>query len=157
MKKYLFICFIFLFFSCEQDDLINEEDEKVANELWTEINGYPAWNQSIEWSGIKQSLDGTHGNFVQIWFNNLADSSFRDSTTSELSEGSIIVKEGYATSDGSGSKTITLMKKTHDYNPNHGDWFWASYSESGSINSAGRLNNCISCHISGVDYVRFNN
>ena len=109
----------------------------------------------MDWTGVKASLDGTHGDFVQIWLNQEALPSFEDSTSADLPYGSISVKEGYSSSDGSTINTITVMKKIEGFDPDHGDWFWASFDPDGDVNKAGSISSCYNCHASGTDYIRF--
>ena len=154
MKNLYLILAISLFFSCANDEE-KSEDEKTAENLWQEIQGYSSWDQAVDWTGIKESLDGTHGNFVQIWLNQQALPSFEDSTSSALSNGSIIVKEGYTSINGSNINTVTVMKKIEGYDTNNGDWFWASYEPNGDVNNAGSLSSCYNCHSNGTDYIRF--
>ena len=154
MKNLYLILAIFLFFGCAEDEE-KSEDEKTAGNIWQEIQGYPGWNQAVDWAEIKESLDGTHGNFVQIWLNQQALPSFEDSTSLALPNGAIIVKEGYSSNNGSSINTVTVMKKIDGYDPDHGDWFWASYEPNGKINNAGSLSSCYNCHSSGIDYIRF--
>ena len=109
MKKLFLLLTISLFVGCENDEG-KSEDEKTAEDIWQEIQGYSDWGQAVDWTGVKASLDGTHGNFVQIWLNQQALPSFEDSTSTDLPYGSISVKEGYSSSDGSSINTITIMK-----------------------------------------------
>ena len=153
--KNLYLLIVFsLFIGCG-DEEEKSQDEKTAENIWQEIQGYSEWGQSIDWTGIKASLDGTHGNFVQIWLNGKALPSFEDSSSSELPYGSICVKEGYSSSDGSTINSITVMKKIEGFDSDHGDWFWASYDSNGDINKAGSVSSCYNCHTSGTDYIRF--
>jgi len=154
MKKLYLILAFSLFVGCE-DDEGKSEDEKTAEDIWQEIQGYSNWGQAVDWTGVKASLDGTHGSFVQIWLNQQSLPSFQDSTSSELPYGSICVKEGYQSSDGSTINTITVMKKIEGFDPIHGDWFWASYGTNGNVNKAGSVSSCYNCHASGIDYIRF--
>ena len=154
MKKLFLLLTISLFVGCENDEG-KSEDEKTAEDIWQEIQGYSNWGQALDWSGVKASLDGTHGNFVQIWLNQEALPSFEDSTSANLPYGSISVKEGYSSSDGTSINTITVMKKIEGFDPNHGDWFWASFDPNGDVNKAGSISSCYNCHASGTDYIRF--
>ena len=154
MKKLYLILIISLFIGCESDEG-KSEDEKTAENIWQEIQGYSDWGQAVDWKGVKASLDGTHGNFVQIWLNAQALPSFEDSASSALPYGSICVKEGYSSSDGSSINTVTVMKKIEGFDPDHGDWFWASYDTNGDVNKAGSVSSCYTCHASGEDYIRF--
>ena len=154
MKKLYLILMISLFIGCENDEG-KSEDEKAAENIWQEIQGYSDWGQAVDWTGVKASLDGTHGNFVQIWLNAQALPSFEDSASSALPYGSISVKEGYSSSDGSSINNVTVMKKIEGFDPDHGDWFWASYDTNGDVNKAGSVSSCYNCHASGEDYIRF--
>jgi len=154
MKKLFLLLTISLFVGCENDEG-KSEDEKTAEDIWQEIQGYSNWGQALDWSGVKASLDGTHGDFVQIWLNQEALPSFEDSTSANLPYGSISVKEGYSSSDGTSINTITVMKKIEGFDPDHGDWFWASFDPNGDVNKAGSISSCYNCHASGTDYIRF--
>lgn len=154
MNKLFLLLIISLFFGCENNE-IKSEDEKMAEDIWQEIQGYSSWDQAEDWTDVKTSLDGTHGNFVQIWLNQEAFPSFEDTTSTNLPYGSISVKEGYSTSDVSSINTITVMKKIEGFDPDHGDWFWASFDTDGDVNKAGSVSSCYNCHVSGMDYVRF--
>ena len=90
MKKVFLLLTISFFVGCE-DDKGNSEDEKMADDIWQEIQGYSNWDQTVDWTDIKSSLDGTHGNFVQIWLNQEALPSFEDSISTDLPYGSISV------------------------------------------------------------------
>ena len=154
MNKLFLLLIISLFFGCENNE-IKSEDEKMAEDIWQEIQGYSSWDQAVDWTDVKTSLDGTHGNFVQIWLNQEALPSFEDTTSTNLPYGSISVKEGYSTSDISSINTITVMKKIEGFAPDHGDWFWASFDTNGDVNKAGSVSSCYNCHVSGMDYIRF--
>ena len=154
MKKLFLLLTISLFVGCENDEG-KSEDEKTAENIWQEIQGYANWGQAVDWTGVKASLDGTHGDFVQIWLNQEALPSFEDSTSADLPYGSISVKEGYSSSDASSINTITVMKKIEGFDPDHGDWFWASFDPNGDVNKAGSISSCYNCHASGTDYIRF--
>ena len=154
MKKLFLLLTISLFVGCENDEG-KSEDEKTAEDIWQEIQGYSNWGQAVDWSGVKASLDGTHGNFVQIWLNQEALPSFEDSTSANLPYGSISVKEGYSSSDGTNINTITVMKKIEGFDADHVDWFWASFDQNGDVIKAGSISSCYNCHASGTDYIRF--
>ena len=154
MKKLFLLLTISLFVGCEIDE-VKSEDEKTAEDIWQEIQDYANWGQAVDWTGVKASLDGTHGDFIQIWLNQEALPSFEDSTSADLPYGSISVKEGYSSSDGSNINTITVMKKIEGFDPDHGDWFWASFDPNGDVNKAGSISSCYNCHASGTDYIRF--
>jgi hypothetical protein len=47
------------------------------------------------------------------------------------------------------------MKKVEGFDPDHNDWFWASFDTNGDVNKAGSVSSCYNCHVSGIDYIRF--
>lgn len=129
---------------------LSAADQAAAEDLWSEISGYETWNQHADWTGIQASEDGTHGSHVQIWFNGTAAGSF-EGGGDEMAEGSILVKEGYSSADGATVNAVTVMKK------DGGDWFWARYSASGDVTTAGAdaAGSCGGCHAAGKDGIRF--
>ena len=154
MKIFIKLMIIMFLASCE-NEAEKSQDEKTAESIWQEINGYESWPQASEWSGVMASIDGTHGSFVQIWINDVAMPSFQDSISSELPFASLLVKEGYSDNNISSINNITVMKKIEGYDPDHGDWFWASFSKNGEVNNAGSISSCYNCHASGTDFIRF--
>ena len=151
----MFIIFGIFFTGCadENESDISDEDNELALELWSELDGYINWQQHSDFTGIVQS-SSVHGDFVQIWLNETAIVGI-DSGGNSLPSSSIIVKEGYPDSTGNNVNNVTVMKKITEYDSENNDWFWASYKSSGEINDAGKINNCISCHNPGKDYILF--
>tara|TARA_B100001250_G_scaffold413936_1_gene449852 strand:- start:3692 stop:4165 length:474 start_codon:yes stop_codon:yes gene_type:complete len=149
-KTYIFV--IIFFYACSSDDL--SEDQERANEIWDEMSGYQSWGQISDFSGI-QSSNSAHGSYVQVWINEIAESFLSDSTSSgQLPNGSLIVKEGYSDSNGSDISKITIMKKIEGYDSNNNNWFWANYNSGGSLaGKNGKETSCYNCHASGQDYL----
>ncbi len=130
-------------------------DEGLALDLWTELSGYEGWAQHEDWTGVVPSEDGTHGTHVQIWFNDSAGAPLNGEGSAPMPDGAILVKEGYDNADGSPVNGVTAMKKIDGYDPDNGDWFWASYEPDGAIKTSGSVAFCIGCHAPGQDGVRF--
>ncbi len=151
MKKGFILMCLFIY-ACSSDEL--SEDQERANEIWDEINGYQSWGQISEFSGIQPS-NNAHGSYVQVWINEIVESFLSDSSSSgQLPNGSLIVKEGYSDSNGSDVSKITIMKKIEGYDPNNNDWFWANYNPGGDLGGKnGREASCFNCHASGQDYI----
>jgi len=151
MKKSFILVCLFIY-ACSSDEL--SEDQERANEIWDEINGYQSWGQISEFSGIQPS-NNAHGSYVQVWINEIAESFVSDSSSSgQLPNGSLIVKEGYSDSNGSDVNKITIMKKIEGYDPNNNDWFWANYNSGGDLGGKnGREASCFNCHATGQDYI----
>jgi hypothetical protein len=131
------------------------EADPMAGELWEEIQGYRAWFQHEAWSGI-QSSASTHGPFVQIWYNETTATAEAGEQGTQMPAGSILVKEGYLDGEGTDLKAITVMKKVEGFDPDNGDWYWASYAADGSVYTSGASDFCSSCHAAANhDYVLF--
>ena len=75
-------------------------DEEMAVGVWDEINGYESWSQPGNFSGIQES-NSVHGNYVQIWLNEISSEFLHDTAAGEIMpSGSIIIKKAYATYRG---------------------------------------------------------
>lgn len=124
-----------------------------TNQLWDEISDYQTWNQLENWQGILPS-ESVHGVAMQTWYNDIAYDALMIIDINTMPENSIIVKEGYQDANGTDINTITVMKKINGYNPDAGDWYWASFNPDGSSNASGIVDFCVSCHAgSQVDYL----
>ena len=128
-------------------------DEEIAVGVWDEINGYESWTQPGNFSGIQES-NSVHGNYVQIWLNEISSEFLHDTTAGMIMpSGSIIIKEAYSDILGENTTGITVMKKITDYDPTHNDWFWVSYKFNGSLaGKNGAVEFCYSCHHSCLLY-----
>ena len=154
--KIIILILAILFFGCSEDVLT--DDQKLANEIWDEVQGYETWLQDSTFAGI-QSGNSPHGDYVQIWLNETVANFFNNPDTLEnetLPVGSILVKEGYSDSEGQSLNKITIMKKIDGYDPDHNNWFWANYNDGGELaGKNGKESSCYNCHISGNDYLLF--
>jgi hypothetical protein len=124
-----------------------------ADDLAAEIASYTDWGQVADWEGVRPSCDGAHGDYVQIWLNDVALADVEDEHDT-FSEGAVLVKEGYQDA-GVTKKGLDAMRKVADYDPAAGDWFWGHYGEEGEPIATGHVSGCVGCHESGGDYVRF--
>jgi hypothetical protein len=121
--------------------------------FWDEIQGYESWNQAPDWTGIQPSCDGTHGPYVQIWYNDEA-ASLVDGSATTASEGAIFVKEAYD-EDATTLKSIAAAQKTAGFDPDHGDWYSGMFSPEGEASQKGSVAGCYGCHEAGTDYTLF--
>lgn len=135
---------------------LSAEDAALADALWVGIQGYDAWPQQSPWTGIQPSEDGTHGTHVQIWVNDTADATITAAAGGDMPDGAILVKEGYTDDAGSSLQAITVMQKVSGYDSAHGDWFYARYTEDGTVTHAGQgaIDLCVGCHAPGQDSSR---
>ena len=122
-----------------------DPDLALAAELWEAISGYSLWTQHPDFMGIQESADGTHGDYVQVWYDTSAEAAFLAGT--EIPDGSILVKQGYSDAEGSELLNLTVMWKIDGYDPDNADWFWARYvPDTGEVTLAGAETACSGCH-----------
>jgi len=135
---------------------LSAEDQAYADALWASMSGYDTWAQSGEWVGVQPSLDGTHGDYVQIWINAAGEATLTAASGGDMAEGTIIAKEGYTDEAGADLRFIAVMQKITGYDADNGDWFYAVYNADGSVVNAGQnaVGQCVACHSSGQDSVR---
>jgi len=113
----------------------------------TEDSDYRQWDL---WPGAGEFYEssGAHGELLTTYVTEDAKIAI-ENREGVLPEGSIVVKEGY-TSDRQLSN-IVVMYKVEGYDPEHNDWFWASYSPEGEVLAEGQVDGCINCHNSAKD------
>ena len=106
------------------------------------------------WPGTTAMHQGPepHGAFLTTYVNDVALKSI-NAKKGKFSDGSMISQENY--SKDKKLKFIAVMYKVKGYNPQDGNWFWAQYKPDGRIESEGKVDECIKCHIAqkGNDYV----
>lgn len=129
---------------------LDSADAAAADSLWEAVDGYASWNQDDAWLGVQPSEDGTHGSHVQTWFNDTAaDSLYGGGDT--MSDGSVLVKEGYSSDSEADLSAITVMAKED------GVWLWARFLDNGEATMVGdsAADFCSGCHSVGKDSIRF--
>ncbi len=134
-------------------DTAKSDADSEAAALWDEIQGYTSWDQSADWTGVKPSCDGTHGPYVQVWYD-AAGASLVDGIAAEADDGATFVKEAYD-DDATTVKSISAMQKRAGFDADHGDWYWAMYDTDGNASQSGSVSGCYGCHEAGADYVLF--
>ena len=144
----------FLFACATKEDFSQESPDVIlAREYLEEFSDFETWAQDPLWEGVHPS-QSAHGAAVQIWLNDLAIASLENGEP--YPDGAAIIKEGYVDEEGSQRKALTLMVKQEGFAPESGDWFWASYSDTDEVQTAGSPEFCVSCHAaSSSDYVLF--
>lgn len=132
---------------------LQAERDALAADLWTELDGYESWGQAEPWTGLQLSSDGTHGEYVQIWLDELALASI---TADTATVGSIIAKRGYADEAGADPYgNLTVMWKLDDPAVAETGWLWVSFNATtGEVSKAEDNAGCAGCHASGSDWRR---
>jgi hypothetical protein len=110
--------------------------------LWTYItkkDPYTQWGYWPDHQGMQPGR-GPHGPLHKVFVNDRGLSS----SGPPVQYGSIQVQESY--SKARELKAITVMYKSHGYNPYAGDWFWAKYTPTGRSVRSGTPATCVGCH-----------
>lgn len=117
------------------------------------VADYETWNQPDGWSDMAVSCDGTHGPYVDIFYNADAEATLT-AGTGPFPDGAALVKVGYK--DDLSVGAITAMVKQEGFDPDHGDWTWAQFDADMTLKQSGALSGCAGCHAgAALDYVLF--
>jgi len=122
--------------------------------VWNRIENEANWDSYGHWPGLDGLLPGQspHGKFHEIYVNAplLTALPIADRIAPD---GSIIVKENFDADKQPLNESV--MVKVKGYDPEHGDWFWASFDPDGKVQVAGKVASCIACHegMKANDYI----
>ena len=130
---------------CGGGDSIDTADKSAAMRLHGKFR---SWRKA----NAKSERSRGHGNSMVDWFvSPLADPVFRTGK-SAYGPGMAVAKTGKK--DGRLWKVWFMEKRPAGYDAQNGDWFYATFSGAGKLESAGRTEMCIGCHASAEnDYV----
>jgi len=129
------------------DGMLPKTDGAAVYQYITKTNPYQQW-ALFPGKGKLYVGKHPHGAFLTTYVNDQALKGIQDKAGT-LPDGSIIVKENY--SPEKKLAVVTVMYRTHGYDPNAGDWFWAKYKVDGSILAEGKVNSCIGCHATKIE------
>ena len=110
--------------------------------LWTYItktSPYQKWGFWPDHQGMQPGR-APHGPLHKVYVNDRGLNSDRP----PVQYGTIAVKENY--NPAKELKAITVMYKSHGYNPDAGDWYWVKYSLDGKADKFGKPAGCVGCH-----------
>ena len=125
---------------------LDDATQALVDELLAASAGYDTWAQTQDWSGVRPTSGGAHGDSVQIWWNDLAFSAYEAGGAAPLPEGSILIKEGYNDAEGTDLKAVTYLWKNDGL-------FWLTTID-GSVTDAGYdYAYCLGCHEGAPDGV----
>lgn len=132
--------------------------EEFYSSFWGHIvkkdAAYNTW-KSLARQKADDGIENPHGDISRTYANKIAS----DDATA-LPNGSILVREDY--DDKGKRKSISVMYRVKDYDKDHGNWYWFTYQENGSIARntekkaiAGKVASCVDCHTkaNGKDFV----
>ncbi len=131
-------------FSVQAEDTLKPDAEAVWNFI-TKTVPYQEWGFWQDHQDPHENTNGTFAPMHKIFVNKTG----LKATGPPLPYGTMIVKENL--SPANEVVEITVKYKVKDYNPDAGDWFWAKYSTTGEILTAGKPKECIDCHIRSAD------
>jgi hypothetical protein len=120
-----------------------ETDPKALWTYITKISPYQKWEHWPDHEGMQPGRS-PHGFLHKVYVNDRGLAS-----SPPVQYGSIQVMESYYSKIRK-LKTITVMYKSHGYNPYSGDWFWVKYSPTGISQISGTPAKCIGCHATRV-------
>jgi cytochrome P460 len=145
--------------SCERSvpepDLPPLSAETISAEvLWDRIAVESDYTDYGFWPGHEGDSPGQspHGAFHRIYVNRTLLSALPIANRT-APNGTLIVKDNLNSAREIDS--ITVMAKIDGFDPENGDWYWAKYGPDGSVQAAGALAGCITCHagVAANDYV----
>jgi predicted DNA binding CopG/RHH family protein len=113
-----------------------ENDLEYAQELWQSVSDLAQWPEA---PGTQAFMPGhaPHGKFITIHVNSEALSAMENNADA-MPESATIAKENFDSSRK--LLQITVMHKKSD------EWFWVVYSPDGTVEKAGKISECITCH-----------
>lgn len=121
--------------------------DTTAQAVWAYLQevDYRGWEL---WPGKGELYEGTepHGMRLTTYLNGAAHDALTTGS-GPMPNGAIIVKENYR--PDSTLAAVTVMYSAEGYDAEHNDYFWAKYQTDGSVDAAGRVQSCISCHTTG--------
>ena len=160
MKKTTLLIMLFIVLSLVFSGMILAQSKKGGTVVAV---GAPVWDYLKKegfaknwkmWPGTTAMYQGPepHGAFLTTYVNDVALKSI-NAKKGKFSDGSMIAQENY--SKDKKLKFIAVMYKVKGYNSQDGNWFWAQYKPDGRIESEGKVDECIKCHVAqkGNDYV----
>jgi hypothetical protein len=121
------------------------------------FSGFTVSDNYKDWSiwpgqGPMMEGNGVHGDYITIYVSEDA-LPLAEQGGMAMPYGAMVVKEGF-----NSDRELTglyLMYKIEDFDPDHNDWFWASYSPEGNVRAEGKVGGCINCHEGkkDIDYI----
>jgi hypothetical protein len=157
MKRTMFLILFFIVLSLVFTGMILAQGKGPAAKgasVWDYLKRAGFAKSWKMWPGTTATYQGPepHGAFLTTYVNDTALKSI-NAKKGKFADGSIIAQENY--SKDKKLKFIAVMYKVKGYNPQGGDWFWAQYKPDGRIESEGKVDECIKCHVAqkGNDYV----
>ena len=129
-------------------------DEAAGKALWDRLKAEDfrnAYRRPPGWTTPRSPrAGGPHGGFVDVYVNSVMAAAIDAGVPIDAwPEGSVAVKEGWATADAAKPEFLLAMERGDD------GWFWAEWQGDGTLVVAGDdVAQCVACHDAGEDQVR---
>lgn len=133
-------------------------------DLARDVEAYEEWEHAPGWPDVHAGCEGSHAPFVEIWLNDVAFAAFDGATdVKSLPDAAALVLQVYS-DVGETPGTLMAMRKVEGLDPDNGDWFWGAFDPEGEVLASGSpidpvggpsVAECVSCHQTGADFVRF--
>lgn len=114
---------------------------------WLQSVQYQNWSPMPGQTADAYPGESPHGARLKMYVNRTAASD-----PESLPTGSVLIKENYA-EDGETLMAVTVMYRSKNYDPEHGDWYWVKYEPDGRVSRtdegkpiAGHVQKCAECH-----------
>lgn len=134
----------------DDDDAVEDPDVVEAEALLADVEAddYHSFDRMTGWEVAHvEASTPFHGDFIDIYVNDILKTAV-DGDGPPFPDGSIVVKEGFTTSDATTLFAIAIMEKQGT------EWFYAEYSPDGEVEDAGiDTAECLECHTTGTDHL----
>ncbi len=130
--------------------------------LAEDIEAYEEWDHAPGWPDVHAGCEDPHTPIVEIWLNEVAFGAMA-TEPKVLPDTAALVLQVWLDEQGT-EGTLLAMRKVEGIDPDNGDWFWGAFDPEGAAVAAGAASDpdagpsvadCVGCHRSGVDFVRF--
>ncbi|UCF30974.1 MAG: cytochrome P460 family protein [bacterium] len=121
-----------------------------GEQVWKYITETDPYSQWELWPGTERLFKGKHphGSFLTTYVSSGALRAIKN-RESVFPNGAMIVKDNF--SPDKQLAAVTVMYRIKGYNPDAGDWFWVKFKPDGAVESEGKVQGCINCHMGKID------
>lgn len=117
---------------------LDESNKLAAAESWQSgISGYQGWQLAPGTQEMQADGGNPHGKYGSVYLNDIALAAV-SSEAATLPDGAVFVRENF--NEEQVLIKLTVMRK------HAGGWFWSVYEPDGTVQAAGELQSCVTCH-----------
>ena len=161
MKHILLLSLSLVFAACGPKGPTSSASNPCGNPCANPCGGNPCAGASEvdvsdwkNWVKVNENrfLSKGHGKpYVDIYVESAHEAAFR-AAKGPYPIGFKVAKAQYKTADATELAAVTVMaKRESGYDPDNGDWWYATLSQSGGVMAQGKVEMCITCHDSASD------